>query len=621
MRERVRIVAAGVAGGLFAGAAVGALEALLGWLHMHGAGDAPAFAWALCAYGVLGAAAGGGAGVVALVLGMDAFALGLAGVATTLLIVVGRFRIVRDVLLERPPQGLVPRLVELSVMAAVVVLGFLMWRAVRGVTARRAAVTRPPVAVAALVVLTGLAALAARVFVAPPPSATPVTRAAARPGSPNVLLIGIDTLRADHLPVYGYTAGRTPYIDALARGGIRYARAFAQASWTRPAFATIFTGLYPSSHGAMHKADLLPDRVDTLAELLQRAGYRTVGFPNNANISPAFHFQQGFDEYHYLEPALFFGADDVASQLTLYNGLRLVRERFFAGHVDVDNYYHPAERVTDAAIRWLDDAGASTPFFLFVHYMDPHDPYFVHPYDGEAFARVSTPNPAPELAARFRTLYDGEIAYLDEHLGRLLDALRRTGRYDDTLIVLTADHGEEFHEHGGWWHGTTLYDEQIHVPLIVKPVGAASQGRVAEELAMSVDIAPTVLAAARLDVPRSMQGHALPLDGSAMPARSRVFAEEDFEGNILQAVRTSTSKFIVANAGNPRGLPTEQLFDVASDPGERDDRAQQARDAVEVMRAQLGQSFLEARAQAGATQQGGADRATQERLRALGYVD
>src|SRR5262249_27644280 len=163
---------------------------------------------------------------------------------------------------------------------------------------------------------------------------------------------------------------------------------------------------------------------------------------------------------------------------------------------------------------------------LFVHYMDAHDPYMVHPFNGEGYARVAQPNPPPDVAEKYLRLYDGEIAYLDEHLGRLLDDLRKRGLYDRTLVVLTADHGEEFREHGGWWHGTPLYDEQIHAPLIMKPrrAGAESGGRVVTELATSLDIAPTVLVAAKAPIPETLQGPPLPLDGGQAPSRERVFS-------------------------------------------------------------------------------------------------
>jgi len=617
---RGRALGAGVAGGCLAGAAVGGVEAIVSWLHVHGAGELPPLGWALVAYGLVGASLGLGAGLLAGLMGREGFGLGLAGVAAGLGFAVARFRVIRDVLLEQVPRGPLPILVQIVTLITVLAFAFGLWRALRGADARRAAVTRPGV-VAALVVLAAAAAWAAGTLLRPAPRGPLPARAAAPAGAPNVLLIMVDTLRADHVSCYGGAAVRTPHIDALAAEGIRYANAFSQASWTRPSVATILTGLYPSSHGAIHKADRLPDRVDTLAEMLQRGGYRTIGFANNANVSAAFNFQQGFDEYHYLAPDFFFAADEPAAQLALYSGLRLVRERFLARRLDVRHYYQPAEDVTAAVRRWLDARPVERePLFLFVHYMDPHDPYFAHPFGGEAVARVANPNPAPELAEKLHRLYAGEVAYLDQHLGVLFDDLRRRGLWEKTLVVLTADHGEEFQEHGGWWHGKTLYDEQVHVPLLVKPPGRHG-GRSMDELATSLDIAPTILAAAALPLSPILPGHVLPLDGGAPPARRSVFAEEDLEGNVLQAVRTLEWKLISANADNPRGLAAEELYALMRDPAERTNVLRTAPAEAEMMRAELGRSVLEARAHAGASEQGGGDAATHERLRALGYVD
>jgi arylsulfatase A-like enzyme len=613
-------IGGGIAGGLLAGAAVGVAEAIVVWVHAHGGGELPALAWALVAYGAFGAAAGLGAGILATIVGIDGFAFGFAGVAAVLAFAVGRFRIIRDVFLEQVPRGMLPLAAQVGALVVVVVLAVAIGRALRGLAARRAPLARPPIA--AVVVLLLAAAWAGGTRLKPMPAEPPLAaRPAAPAGAPNVILFMIDTLRADHLSAYGYDAIKTPHIDALAADGARYANAFSQASWTRPSVATILTGLFPSSHGAVHKADQLPDRVDTLAEMLQRGGYRTIGFANNANVSQAFNFQQGFDDYRYLAPDFFFYADEPASQLALYSGLRVVRERFLARRVNVHNYYQPAEVVTGEVEAWLDTHGKDAkPFFLFAHYMDAHDPYFVHPFNGEGYARVANPNPPPAMAEKLRSLYDSGIAYLDQHLGVLLDDLKARGLYDQTLIVLTADHGEEFQEHGGWWHGTTLYDEQIRVPLLVKAPGSHNARRVPTELVTSLDITPTVLSAASLPTPPTLQGHALPLDGPA-PARSSVFAEEDLEGNVLQAVRGRDWKLISANEGNPRGLPPEQLFEVSRDPAEKSDRLSSAPAQAEMMRAEMGRSILEARAHAGATQQGGDDAATQERLRALGYVN
>ena len=206
--------------------------------------------------------------------------------------------------------------------------------------------------------------------------------------------------------------------------------------------------------------------------------------------------------------------------------------------------------------------------------MDPHDPYFEHPYNGVGIARVSLPEPKPEQAERLAALYRGEIEYLDEQFGKLLAKLEEMGLYDDTLIALTADHGEEFHEHGGFWHGLTLYDEQIHVPAPDQVV-AARRGRPPR--------APTPASRARSTSPRrssapraSRRPNRCRASTCARPSpRARekdrqVFAEEDHEGNVLWSLRTEDEKLIVANPNNPRGLPERAYYDVASDPGETD---------------------------------------------------
>lgn len=615
-----RPLAAGLAGGLLAGAVIGLLEAMASWLLGHGSGEPPAIGWAILAYGGLGAVAGSAIGAGAALLRSEGFPPAVALVGCGLGFVVARFRIVRDVFLEQPPGGVAG--LAGHALAAAVTLGLAvgLWRWLRGADGRNRLLTRPLGASA--VALAAAAGWRALVALAAPDVAPPAAPAVTAPAdAPSVLLIAVDTLRADHLGVYGYAKARTPHIDRLAAEGILAANAFAQSSWTRPSFATIFTSLYPSSHGAIHKAHALPDRVETLAEVLAGAGWYTVGFPNNVNVTRAFNFHQGFNEYTYLAPALFFRASEAATRLTLYNGLRLVRQRFLARRLRPEHFYQPAVVVTDTALRWLDQPAARRPFFLYLHYMDPHDPYFVHPFNGEGYARVANPNPPPESADAYRALYDGEIAYVDEQVGRLLDGLRARGLYDRTLIVLVSDHGEEFHDHGGWWHGTTLYDEQIRVPLIVKPAGGGVRGHVIEELVTTLDIMPTILAAVGVAGPAIMQGHALPLDGRPGPDRESVFAEEDLEGNVLQALRTRSTKLITANPGNPRGLAPEELYDMATDPKETRNLAASERTLLEEMRAALGRSYLTARSHAGAVSTTDVDSATKDRLRALGYLD
>ena len=625
--ERNRVFAhtgAGVAGGMFGLALVGLAEALTVLWQAGSLTDLGVVPFALIVYGVCGALAGGGLGFTVGLVARPrpgAFALYVATLFFGGAAVIGRFRVIRDVFNEQMPQGLVPRLVEIAVLVFLAFVAVGIFRLARrlGETSFGQRLTRPLGATVALGVVAAISAAAAAIPGAleeeePPPSRV------AREGAPPIILIMVDTLRADHLSCYGYEGIRTPHLDRLAADGIRFARAFAQSSWTRPSVATILTSLYPSSHGAVHKGDALGDSVETVAEVLQAHGYHTIGLANNANVSEAFNFQQGFDTYTYLAPELFFHASESATELTVYRQLRVMRERFLTSRKWVRNYYQPAEVVTDRALDIVAREKES-PFFLFLHYMDPHDPYFAHPFDGEGVARVAEPNPDPSRAQELRQLYDGEIVYLDEHLGRLFDGLRALGIYERAMILVTSDHGEEFFEHGGWWHGTTLYEEQIGVVLIVKAPAHVGGGRVVTEMARSLDIAPTLLAAAGAPIPEEMQGRVLtfisPDDGSP----GSIFAEEAFEGNFLRAARTPHWKLILANPDNPRGQPALQLFDLGVDPNEQDNLFGKGREEEPKLEEELRRLYTEARRYTRDSEQRAVDGATADQLKALGYVD
>jgi arylsulfatase A-like enzyme len=432
---------------------------------------------------------------------------------------------------------------------------------------------------------------------------------------PNVIVIGADTLRADRLSCYGYAESETPHMDALAADGVRYAEMTAQASWTKPSIATVFTSLYPSSHTATGKPHRLPQAVITLAEVLAASGYHTGGFADNPSISASFGFDQGFADYVYLTPDHLFAGNEAASQTALYQALRRVWAMVTAEQIYPQRFYQEASVVNARALDWL-ESNKKTRFFLFLHYMDPHDPYFEHPYNGAGYARASNQNPDPALAPIFSQLYDGEVRYLDEHLGQLFDWLNAEGLYDDTLIILTGDHGEEFQEHGGWWHGQTLYQEQIAVPLIIKYPQQARAGSVVVELVRSLDIAPTILDVSSVPIPASMMGRSLWSD-SEPP--SYAYAEEDHEGNVLHALRSSTHKLILANTDNPRGLPSEGLFDLVADPGEQDNLFTGLPDHALTLRRELRQIITLALERAVEGEVGSVDASLEEKLRDLGY--
>lgn len=452
------------------------------------------------------------------------------------------------------------------------------------------------------------------------------TRRAAE-NRPNIVLVMVDTLRADHLDLYGYDEETAPHITEFSNESVTFRNAFAQASWTRPSVATILTGRYPSSHQTTTKPDALPDEVETLAEVLRSNGYTTGGIVTNFNLAPYFNFHQGFDSYEFLEPEQLLWADDNSAKLAIYELVRRLVVRI-PRPLRPEQFYQAAEVTTDQAISWLQERPEEgAPYFLFLTYMDPHDPYFRRPLDGHGIGRSFVGHPDPEMAEEILELYDGEIRYWDEHFGRLIEELRGRPDWDNTLIVVCSDHGEEFNEHGGWYHGTTLYDEQLRIPLIVRLPHSELGGTSEDRWAGLIDISPTLARLAGATVPEGMsQGVDLftGLDGSG-PSRV-MYAEEDHEGNRLRSVRYGDGevewKFIEANANNPRHLPEQELFEMRSDPGELRNRADD--DAEELTDAQSTLERAREASSQGAVSRsslGAIDSAACEQLRALGYMD
>ena len=607
----------GLGAGVLAGILIGLLEAFV--IAGGGFGEESQVLWygPLVYAGLLGGLGLLG-GAVLSVLPMRAEevrgwvpALGFAACLVPLGLAVLLFRLRRDVYLEQMP----PLPVLLGVLAGAGVLALLILTLGRRFFASGAGrIAQPLPALGLLLVVMGAGWLFG-------PSATvesPPVRAGIPghlEGKPNVVLVIADTLRADYLGAYGDPRELSPNLDALADEGSTW-DAFGQSSWTKPSVATILTSLYASSHGAMSKPSVLPD-VTTVADALQADGYTTAGFVSNINLAPSFNFQQGFDEYTYYAPDYLFGAEESSSKLVIYSILRVVNFKFQKSQW-VEQYYQDSRTVNADALPWI-EKHKDDRFFVLVHYMDPHDPYFVHPYDGTGIARVDNQNPDPWMAEEMKELYAGEIRYMDESFGHLVETLKRNGIYDNTLIVFTADHGEEFQEHGGWWHGTTLYDEQIAIPLIAKfPSGTLVPAQ-PSGIGRSLDVAPTILAAAGVAVPDEWQGSDL---AQPIPPTRTAFAEEDHEGNVITAARRGSLKLIRAQAGNPRGLPEVELFDVRRDPGETQNLAGQREVEVgdldrEIVAITTGAADS-AVASAGEVQM---DDATRERLRALGYIE
>jgi arylsulfatase A-like enzyme len=372
-----------------------------------------------------------------------------------------------------------------------------------------------------------------------------------------VILISIDSLRPDHLGSYGYPKPTSPTIDRIAREGVRCATAISSTSWTLPAHATMFTGLADSTHGVVDNGLRLADAARTLAEVLREAGWRTAGFFGGPYLDPTYGFAQGFDVYeNCMNPA----AENA--------------------HCDVTG-----PRTVEAVTRWLASDAAThdaKPIFLFVHLWDVHYDYmppadyaerFDSGYAGHLDARDLPNNPAIEPGmspADFQhlvALYDGEIRFTDDNLGRILEQLELHGRLRDALVVVTADHGEEFFEHGGKGHQKTLFDEVVRIPLIVRWPGHLPAGRVVKEQVRLVDLMPTVLALAGAVERPPTAGRDLAsllrADAATTNPAPGALIELLVDRNDVRALRTAEKKVI-----SWRHAGVTYLYDLVQDPRE-----------------------------------------------------
>jgi len=384
----------------------------------------------------------------------------------------------------------------------------------------------------------------------------------------NLILISVDTLRADHLACYGYRANSTPNFDRLARESILFERAFSEYPLTLPAHSTMLTGLYPFDHGVVENVGFrLDDSRRTLAEMLKANGYVTAGVAGSYVMGAEFGVAQGFDYYD----------DRFAVSIESV--------------VPATSIERPAAEVTRLALDWLKTNRAGK-FFLFLHYYDPHMP---------------------------RPLgYDAEVTQVDKSLGTLLDYLDAGGLLADTHLILTSDHGEGLGEHGEEGHGFFIYDATVHVPLLVRFAGGARSGRVAAPVSL-VDVVPTALELLGIPPPDGIQGKSLmPLVEGKPSGRESVFAETripelHFGWSALRSIRDQRYKYVDA--------PEPELYDLAEDPAEKknlhDSNSPLSRKYQGLLESFLGR-LPESGSRPVARQR--ADAETLERLAALGYV-
>jgi arylsulfatase A-like enzyme len=437
-------------------------------------------------------------------------------------------------------------------------------------------------------------------------------RGASTPGQPkNVLLITLDTTRADYIGCYGAGAGATPNLDALAKEGTRFDLAMATASVTPVAHAAILTGLDNSEHGLRvlyaHGGYRLPKGVPTLATVLKERGFRTLAVHSAFPVAAFFGFKKGFDVFESLEAEMRVGVKS-PNQASW----------------DVTRFQRRSDETTAIVERHL--GAASEPFFLWIHYWDPHDwvrlppDEYLPPEQRDASGNPVRPN---------KELYAAEIRYMDSQLGRLFDALRKKGVWDDTLVVVIADHGQGLFDHG-WAAHRLLYQEQIRVPLIVRVPGA-TQAPAVSELVRSIDVMPTVLDYLGVAPPKPVTGRSLRPLIDGRPDEPRIAFADQINGYDMNAEgivdkRPLDDFLYMASDGawkliyRPSNPDQSELYDLKGDPKEaRNLYATEAEHALR-LRKLLAQHKPFVAAPFEKLEDDGDGTAAQDALNALGYI-
>ncbi len=463
---------------------------------------------------------------------------------------------------------------------------------------------------------------------------------------PNFLLITIDTLRADRLSCYGYRKHQTPNIDRLASEGALFERAFCDVTWTTPSMSSVMTGTYATLHGYkstnIHRLD---EQNLTLAEVLREHGYTTAAVIGSFPLDSIYGLDQGFGLYDDEFTASIIASETPVEHVPSQRFDSIEEQRRFGLIKSVNDSRRPDPEVTAVATEWL-RRSASKPFFLWVHYFGPHNKPDTS--DTNRFAKNR----------RHLREYDPDVVTNDKEIGKLLRAVDELGLAETTLVILHADHGESLREHGEIGHGKNLYDPTLQIPLIVRFPGRVPPGIRVQELARNVDIFPTVLDAAGVQVSHPLSGRSLlPLTLPKAPQESEDWTETYMEtymaahagfarqvdlpngrktrvGVVHRGIRTARWKFVQTEpapfvgeeslaplpAGTLDSLETEELYDLDADPKEQHNLITAHPEVAARLRARLA-VHLERERPDRAAPRADLDDDARERLRSLGYVE
>lgn len=361
---------------------------------------------------------------------------------------------------------------------------------------------------------------------------------------PNVIFIVVDTLRADHLGCYGYERDTSPHIDALSRESVVFKNAVSQAPWTPPSIASMLTGLYPAELGYKDRPVVMEDSIVTLPEIFHANGYTTMGIISHVLVARRLGFAQGFDTYD---------------------------QENAEGHGHISS-----PSVIQKAVAFI-ESNRQNKFFLFLHLFDPHYDYILHDdynffpgYNGtlqSGESIYSLREKAPEMTKQdlqyIKALYDSEIRFTDAYIGHLLNTMKELDLYRNTMVVLTADHGEEFKDRDEWiGHSKRLYQESIHVPLIIKLPGRYKQ-RVREDYTGLIDLMPSILRYMDFTFPADYPLSGSAIDFSGNDKNGRLVFSETRRGNFLRAAAWQGWKLI-----DDRAARQLELYNLQRDPHE-----------------------------------------------------
>jgi arylsulfatase A-like enzyme len=459
---------------------------------------------------------------------------------------------------------------------------------------------------------------------------------------PNVLLVSIDGLRADHLSCYGYKRKTSPFIDYLASQGVLFERCIANASWTLPSHASLFTGKYPSVHGAHWEHTYLDEANQTIAEIFSKNEYITAGFISCAFLSSDLGLSKGFQYYYEILDLPKFPKMDYFKMLTYVKRLLGIKYNY---RIEATK----ASRINSKLFSFLPSI-KELPFFIFSHYYDCHKPLIPpRPYErlfnhskecifkfAERYSKITKQVTGGNIYALSQKdkdlaidLYDGEIAYVDSNLKKLIQRLKDSRYFDNTIVIITADHGFQFGDHGMMEHCINLYNEALHVPLIMYWPKTLPAGKRIKDLVQVVDIMPTILELANLPNPLEIQGCSLlPIINEVSSSKNLAYTElfrnkyriekygKRFDKR-LKSLQTKEVKLIKSSAGE------NELYDLVNDPYEQKNiynSSADQRQELEVLLKQLEKTFQQS-SDIETSKDIEFNEKIKERLMGLGYID